>query len=348
MHNDRSWCFSLGRWGGLHLRLHVSFLLFAAVALLVDSAGGGIHRIAPLALLILLASVIVHVLGHYQATRHLGVKMAEALLAPWGEFANQDTDDDDPAMMLAHLAGPVANFIVCLICVPILLFQDVNLIAFFHPLAPDLEVTGFTWAAAVKLTFRINALMIFVNLLPVFPFDGGKALRVALSQRWGAKQAHRSIRRMSRLAAIVLMVLAFLTRDQAATSLVPLWFTLTMLALLMFFGTPAEQPSHPDIPANDDSVFGYDFSEGYTSLERSSRQLGEYDEEEEGDTANFLQSRAERRGHQQKHAEIQEELQVDAILARVHKQGLDCLSEDERQLLERVSARYRNRSSDQT
>jgi hypothetical protein len=42
--------------------------------------------------------------------------------------------------------------------------------------------------------------------------------------------------------------------------------------------------------------------------------------------------------------EREEEQQVDAILARLHESGRDALSPQERALLERVSARYRNRT----
>jgi hypothetical protein len=41
--------------------------------------------------------------------------------------------------------------------------------------------------------------------------------------------------------------------------------------------------------------------------------------------------------------EAEEERQVDGILSRLHAHGMDSLTVDERKLLDRVSARYRNR-----
>ena len=41
--------------------------------------------------------------------------------------------------------------------------------------------------------------------------------------------------------------------------------------------------------------------------------------------------------------EAEEERMVDAILSRLHTEGLESLSPAERELLERVSARYRSR-----
>ena len=40
---------------------------------------------------------------------------------------------------------------------------------------------------------------------------------------------------------------------------------------------------------------------------------------------------------------VEEERQVDSILSRLHSEGLASLTRRERELLERVSARYRNR-----
>ncbi|MFW6170260.1 MAG: hypothetical protein ACODAD_07205 [Planctomycetota bacterium] len=42
--------------------------------------------------------------------------------------------------------------------------------------------------------------------------------------------------------------------------------------------------------------------------------------------------------------EAEEERRVDAILSRLHVGGLECLTPEERDVLERASARYRSRS----
>ena len=44
-----------------------------------------------------------------------------------------------------------------------------------------------------------------------------------------------------------------------------------------------------------------------------------------------------------KEIEAEEERRVDGILARLHSEGINSLSAEERALLDRVSARYRNR-----
>ena len=61
-------------------------------------------------------------------------------------------------------------------------------------------------------------------------------------------------------------------------------------------------------------------------------------------TANPWQSREAARQRREQ-IEADEEERVDEILARLHESGFDSLSRDERGILERVSARYRDRQN---
>ncbi len=95
----------------------------------------------------------------------------------------------------------------------------------------------------------------------------------------------------------------------------------------------------------DDAVFGYDFSEGYTSLERSQAQseAGEEEDEDSGPLERWLDTRRQSRRQRQEQLEAEEDERVDEILARVHERGIESLSDEERMLLQRVSRRYRTR-----
>jgi hypothetical protein len=56
-----------------------------------------------------------------------------------------------------------------------------------------------------------------------------------------------------------------------------------------------------------------------------------------------IENRSEMRRRNRQWQEQEEERQDEAILLRMHEVGLDGLSAKERALLNRVSARYRNR-----
>ena len=91
----------------------------------------------------------------------------------------------------------------------------------------------------------------------------------------------------------------------------------------------------------DDSFMGYDFSQGYTSLDRGddhplpARRPSLWRRWRE-------QRRAEKFLREQEQ-EAEAEKQLDLLLEKVHSEGIDSLSDAERRLLDHVSARYRDK-----
>ena len=80
----------------------------------------------------------------------------------------------------------------------------------------------------------------------------------------------------------------------------------------------------------DEGLFNYDFSQGYTSLERGSDTP-----RPRGTLRRWLQNRRELRRRRRLTQEQEEERQVDEILLRLHEAGMDGLSAKERALLNR-------------
>jgi len=90
----------------------------------------------------------------------------------------------------------------------------------------------------------------------------------------------------------------------------------------------------------DDGVFGYDFSEGYTSLESGAakvRPAGRAPSNGGGDAVRPPRQRRMAR-------EAAEERRMDEILEKIHREGRPALTEEENRFLVRVSTRYRNRT----
>ena len=114
--------------------------------------------------------------------------------------------------------------------------------------------------------------------------------------------------------------------------------TILLFAVFVFAGASAESSRIEEAEWEED-LLSYDFSQGYTSLERTmdppSRQGSSL--------RRWLESRREMRRRKLRRQEQDEERQVDDILQRLHERGMNALSAKERALLHRVSARYRNR-----
>ncbi len=110
--------------------------------------------------------------------------------------------------------------------------------------------------------------------------------------------------------------------------------------MLLFFSAKQEM-ARLDESELEDELFNYDFSQGYTSLERHfdrpRRDGGP------GTLRRWIAHRQEARLRKQRMIEEEEERRVDEILVRLHEAGMTGLSSKDRALLDRVSARYRNR-----
>jgi hypothetical protein len=175
-----------------------------------------------------------------------------------------------------------------------------------------------------------------LNLFPAYPLDGGHALASVLAPMFGRRAAMLIVGSSAMLAAVGLLIMALLLPEDGRA--LPLWLPLSLFAIFLFFS--AKQQMESWRPADvDETVLGYDFSEGYTSLERSS----EPPPPSMGLVARWIEQRRVQRRQRVAQVEAEEERRVDEVLARLNEVGLDALSGDERRLLERVSRRYRQR-----
>jgi Zn-dependent protease len=352
MHDHASWSLSLGRWGSVHVRLHMLFLIFAACTFYLswrdNQAGGtsGIDWVVAQSLGVLLLSVALHELGHVFAAWRLGGSVSCIVLGPLGGLTSVKELPDYRSELMAHLAGPAVNFVLCLLCTPILLATSGNLVGLLTPLSPEglTESNGFSFLIPVKLCFWINWTLTLVNLLPVFPFDGGQALRAAILLRWpeaGRRAASQFVSSVAKFVAVGVFVTAFLLEFEDEGSLIPMRFALILLSIFLFFSARYEERRSA---ASDGGNRLLD-SELTSDLSGLERELARTSGHPSGPLRRWLDRRREIRSQRQLEIEATEERCVDAILARLHEHGMDSLSAEDRALLERVSARFRSRQS---
>lgn len=354
MESHTSWSMSLGRWGGVHVRLHALFLLFAAFTLYLsgwlmqqDPAGADLVLLSVGSLALLFLSVVAHECGHWIAAVRLGHHLDEILIGPFFGAVRRMSTAEPAAELQIHLSGPLVNLAICLVLAPILIVAGgASFLALLNPLAPEGIATGPVWLVMGRLTFWINWIVLLINLIPVFPFDGGQALRAGILWMRPDESHRRAVQYVALLAkmvAVVMLIAAFLLRNKLPNPVIPVWFPLTLLAILLYFSAKQEEQRAAEAESADD-LFGYDFSQGYTSLEKSVAQR----EETPGPVARWLARRRAARLRRQRQIEAEEERRVDEILKRLHEHGVGSLSSDDQALLRRVSARYRQRQGGNT
>jgi Zn-dependent protease len=304
--------------------------------------------VAALSLAVLFGSVLVHELGRRHAAIRVGGSLDHFVLWPLGGLGGVKAPADPRAEVLIHLSGPAANLATAAIClVPLLVAGEADLPGLMNPLLPAGVADGKWAEVTLKLGFWINWVLFLVNLIPAFPFDGGRALRAAMLMHWAEldrRAAAVIVARLATVAAVLMLGVAWLVRNQTSAHAAPPWLALVVLAIFLYFGGKQEVDRRDDDGDDDDHPFGYDFSAGYTSLEKTARPAAR---RKPGVIAQWRRKRREERQRRQAEIEAADEQRVDEILSRLHTHGKDSLSDDDRAVLARVSARYRGRSGHQ-
>jgi Zn-dependent protease len=153
---------SIGSVLGIPIRLLISLLI--VIGLLSVFSGTGLLTILILAVGIF-GSVAFHELGHCIVARAKGGYIHEIVLYPFGGAAKISNIPARPTdEILVALAGPAVSLGLAV------LFRQIELLRFI----------GF-----------LNWMLFFFNLLPVFPMDGGRVLRAALTIKKGRLEATR-------------------------------------------------------------------------------------------------------------------------------------------------------------
>ena len=337
-----SWKIYLGRWGGVRVYLHAFFLLLAVIALHFSARSDDSQLVwyAGAAMLMLLASVLFHEFAHCFAARRMGSCADQVLIWPFGGLTPVNIAHDPQRELITTLAGPIANLLVCVTVIGVLVVwkaaagSDTNLLALLNPLKPP-YAHELGLDAELKLAFWLNWMRVVVNALPAPPLDGGQLLRAVVWPKLGLRSATQMVARAATITAVAAWITAWLVRDRYPFASVPL----VVIGFVLYFGTRTESDTGNE-GDGDERMFYYDFSQGYTSLERASEPPRR---RRSGMLKGWLERRREEKAQRQREVEALEEQRVDGILARLHETGIDGLTPEERALLDRVSARYRSR-----
>jgi len=162
----------IGRYFGIDTYLHWSWLLFVGLFLLLDFYVG-------IFLVAIFACVLLHEFGHCLAAQRYGIEVKNIHLFPIGGVAQIPMEPDKPRQEFwVTAAGPAVNFVLAG-----MLFL---MTSFFTPLEIKLNSPAdFGMWEWFSMMWIVNLFLAVFNLLPVFPMDGGRLLRSALSWSTG-------------------------------------------------------------------------------------------------------------------------------------------------------------------
>ena len=191
---------------------------------------------------LLFISILVHELGHILMGRYFGNR-GHIILTGFCGLAVGSSDLPRRWQRVAvHLAGPAAGFVLAavvtvlfwLINPPIALFLLGSLFGVHVRVAPDVDVPSeLVWYIVHNLMW-INIFWGLVNLLPIWPLDGGQVSR-EICQAYRAREGMRLSLQISLLTAVGFAVLA-LVELATKKPLVPFLSLGGSLFPVLFFG----------------------------------------------------------------------------------------------------------------
>ena len=283
---------------------------------------------------IFFGSVLFHEFGHVVAARMTGGAADEILLWPFGGLASTQPADSLRSRLMTTAAGPLVNLVLCgLSLKPVLDSSWTS--AVFHPLkVPAVTFSGELLSDVLILIFAANWIMLLVNLLPVYPLDGGQMLQTVLTARWGNQTGIVVYIRVGCVIGLVAMFSGLLIKEGGVA--------VVFLGAIVLLLNMQEMHQLRSGETFDESFMGYDFSQGYTSLEREQAATPE---RRPGFLERWKDRRRQEKKQRKKEQAAQVELQLDQILDKVHQSGIDSLTAAERRLLDQASNQFRERES---
>ena len=208
----------LGKFAGIDVKIHWSFLLLPAWILFSTLLAGGSAGTASATILLILAAfgcVFLHEVGHALAARGYGIETHDIVLYPIGGVASLLRIPKNPLQELViAVAGPAVNVVIAAV-----LFGWMAVV----PLA------GFTGWFIFNLAV-INVGLVVFNMLPVFPMDGGRVLRAILAMFTSHYRATQVATAVGQVAAVGLGVFGLFTSH----------LMLMFIAAFIYFAANAE------------------------------------------------------------------------------------------------------------
>ncbi len=344
MDSNSTWSLNLGRWIGIPVRFHVLLILFVAFIFSVDSVAfpAGLLLTAAVTTLVLLASIVIHELAHVFAVHNIGGSAKEIVLMPWGGCSRFELPNKNSFRILVYLAGPLVNFTIFLFGAALLLQTDQgSLTELIHPLKPH-RFSG-SLVSFIEIATWINFQLALVNLIPCFPFDGAQLTRhlfSAVGQDKPRIRVEASVQVLGTAVALSFIGLSWLLRSHQVGPVEPIWFFFFSGGIALYFGArySFQENTREDSDWHEPATSGNRLSDSW-----SDSSFFGFGENEEPEYSSWLIEKQETRMRNEMELEQREIEMADRVLEKLHREGQESLSVEERRLLQRVSERLRRK-----
>lgn len=350
MNQNVSWSLSIGRWVGVPVRVHALLILFVVLIFGVDfnssSQLPGLLSTALVTSAILVLSIVIHELAHVFALHNVGGQVHSVTLMPWGGNSNFEYPAQRSLRAISVLAGPFVNLAIFLFGIALLLQStDEGFLSLVHPFRPHHFLASDPAASLVQIVTWINFQLLLVNLIPCFPFDGAELIRTGFSFLNKSLPQYRiesAIRVSGTAVALTMMGFAWLARDMQVGPVQPTWAVWLICGICLYFAARYSffAETTPETEPWSDSQVALHNSDSWSGDMPSFFVFGD---SEDPEYSKWLVEKQEERIRDELELEQQEIERADEILEKLHHEGIDSISSDERLVLQRVSERLRRK-----
>ncbi len=183
--------FRVARLFGIDIRIHVLFVFWIAFELFTSGSG---WTVTATWLGLLFGTVLLHELGHCFGARAVEGEADQIILWPLGGLALARAPMTPWAQFVTVAAGPAVNLLFCLTIGGYMLSHYGGAIAPWlgSPFLGDYELPAIESITHMYLLmlYQINWLLLAFNLLPIYPMDGGQLFQCLL---WPFVGLHRAM-----------------------------------------------------------------------------------------------------------------------------------------------------------
>lgn len=220
------------------------------------------------------------------------------------------------------VAGLVGNAIAACACVAAVAEgSTAMLVAAGNPFAFPRDDGGVVHSFAL-LTLHANLVQAALAAVPVPPFAAGRAAESAISRRFGTRVASNAVARLGVVTGVCLAWIGVACGNA--------WLTLAGTAAVAVGLTPIARPRRDAI-----EVDPADLQPAGAFATTALATAGETRE-------NWWARRRRRKAENAAARDAEDDVRLDGLLEKVHRDGLDSLSAAERRFLKRSSSRYRS------
>lgn len=164
----------IGRWLGIHVILHWTFPLYIAWYLFFGPPAPPAEKI--MWLVVLFGTVVLHEFGHGLACRAMGGRADVMLLSPLGGMIFAQPPLKLSAWFITTVCGPLVNAVLWPLA---WLAYNYGMPQLERLASPQmLLISGLN--EILRDAIEINRALLFFNLIPAYPMDGGRLLQELL------------------------------------------------------------------------------------------------------------------------------------------------------------------------